>query len=94
MCAGFIPRPLDSRLADPSGRHCLALGIDLEATFNISTPIANSNLSGDKCALSLCVLDGLRLENKNAFLARALHTRPSVTVRLNIDDEPGVHLGG
>jgi hypothetical protein len=65
--------------------------INFEATLDLSAPIANANFGREKSALLLRVLNRLRLENKNAFLARALRARPAITMRLYINDEPGAH---
>jgi hypothetical protein len=65
--------------------------INFEASLDLPTPIADSNLGGEKSALLLRVLNRLRFENKDTFLARALRARPAVTVRLYINDEPGAH---
>jgi hypothetical protein len=67
--------------------------IDFQAPFDFAAPIADADLGGVKGALLLRILDGLRFENENAFLARALRARPTVTVRLYINDEPGAHVG-
>jgi hypothetical protein len=75
------------------GRHCLRVRIDLQKALDLSAPIPNPNLSREKGALLLRILDGLRFKNKDALLAGERRARPSVTVRLNIDDEPGTHVG-
>jgi hypothetical protein len=69
------------------------MGINLQTAFDLAAPIANTDLSGKKSALLLRVVNGLRFQDKNAFLARALCAGPSVPVRLYINDEPGVHVG-
>jgi hypothetical protein len=67
--------------------------INFKAALDLAAPVPNPNLGREKSALLLRVLDRLRLENKNAFLAGALGAGPSVTMRLYINDEPGAHVG-
>jgi hypothetical protein len=67
--------------------------LNFQATLDLSAPVPDPNLGREKGALLLRVLNRLRLENKNAFLAGALGAGPSVTMRLYINDEPGAHVG-
>jgi hypothetical protein len=88
---GFFP--MFVRRAARSGRHRLRLWIDDQQPLDLALSIANANLGRDKSALPLRILDGLRLENKDALFICALRTNPPITVRLDIDDEPGIHAG-
>jgi hypothetical protein len=67
--------------------------INFQPTLNLPASIADPNLGGKKSAFPLRVLNRLRFENEDAFLAGTLRARPAVTVRLYINYEPGAHEG-